>query len=39
MRFLADENIPRVVIERLRAEGHDTISVGETTPSMPDDEI
>src|SRR5436853_3589695 len=39
MRFLADENIPRVVIERLRAEGHDVISVAETKPSAPDQEI
>ena len=39
MRFLADENVSRVVIERLRAEGHDVISVVETRPSAPDDEI
>ena len=39
MRFLADENVSRVVIERLRAEGHDVISVTETQPSAPDDEI
>lgn len=39
MRFLADENVPRVVIERLRAEGHDVMSVAETNPSVPDDEI
>jgi len=39
MRFLADENVPRVVIERLRTEGHDVISVVEAKPSAPDDEI
>lgn len=39
MRFLADENVPRVVIERLRAERHEVISVAETKPSAPDDEI
>jgi predicted nuclease of predicted toxin-antitoxin system len=39
MRFLADENVPRVVIERLRVDGHDVISVAETKPSAPDDEI
>jgi hypothetical protein len=30
MRFLADENVSRLVIERLRACGFDVISVGET---------
>jgi predicted nuclease of predicted toxin-antitoxin system len=39
MRFLADENVPRVVIERLRAEGHDIISVAEMQPSISDDEV
>jgi predicted nuclease of predicted toxin-antitoxin system len=39
MRFLADETVSRVVIERLRADGQDIISVAETKPSAPDDEI
>jgi predicted nuclease of predicted toxin-antitoxin system len=36
MRFLADENISQLVIERLRAGGFDVISVGETRSGMPD---
>jgi predicted nuclease of predicted toxin-antitoxin system len=39
MRFLADENVSRLVIERLREKGHDVISVAETTPGAPDDEV
>src|SRR2546421_3399703 len=39
MRFLADENVSRLVIERLRGEGHDVISVAETKPGAPDDDI
>ncbi|MEA2879098.1 MAG: hypothetical protein QOF14_4294 [Hyphomicrobiales bacterium] len=39
MRFLADENVSRLVIERLRNEGHDVVSVAETTPGAPDDDI
>jgi hypothetical protein len=30
MRFLADENVSRVVIGQLRAAGFDVISIGET---------
>jgi hypothetical protein len=30
MRFLADENVSRRVIERLRGDGFDVIAVGET---------
>jgi hypothetical protein len=29
MRFLADENVSRLVIERLRASGFEVISIGE----------
>jgi len=39
MRFLADENVSRLVIERLRTEGHDVVSIAETTPGAPDDDI
>jgi hypothetical protein len=31
-RFLADENVSRLVVERLRAAGFDVASVRETTP-------
>ncbi len=36
MRFLADENVSRLVIDRLRANGFDVISVGETRSGTPD---
>ncbi len=39
MRFLADENVSRLVIGRLRDDGHDVISVAETRPGAPDDDI
>jgi len=39
MRFLADENVSRVVIERLRADGLDVISIGETKSGAADKEV
>jgi predicted nuclease of predicted toxin-antitoxin system len=39
MRFLADENVSRLVIERLRARGFEVISVGETRSGAPDRDI
>jgi|SRR5579864_1055185 len=39
MRFLADENVSRLVIERLRSAGFDVRSVAETKPGMPDHDV
>jgi predicted nuclease of predicted toxin-antitoxin system len=39
MRFLADENVSGLVIGRLRDEGHDVVSIAETGPGTPDDQI
>ena len=39
MRFLADENVSRLVIEQLRADGFDVTSIGETRSGTPDMEI
>jgi predicted nuclease of predicted toxin-antitoxin system len=39
MRFLADENVSRLVIERLRADGFDVISIGETKSGAPDKDV
>jgi len=39
MRFLADENVSRLVIARLRDAGHDVISIAETRPGAPDDDV
>ena len=36
MRFLADENVSRLVIERLRAGGFEVISIGETRSGATD---
>ena len=39
MRFLADENVSRLVIARLRADGLDVVSVSETRPGVPDGDV
>jgi predicted nuclease of predicted toxin-antitoxin system len=39
MRFLADENVSRAVIDRLRNSGHDVISIAETRSGAPDKDI
>jgi predicted nuclease of predicted toxin-antitoxin system len=39
MRFLADENVSRLVIERLRATGFDVISIAETRSGAPDKDV
>jgi predicted nuclease of predicted toxin-antitoxin system len=36
MRFLADENVSRLVIERLRAGGFEVMSIGEARSGTPD---
>src|ERR1700693_4605542 len=39
IRFLADENVSRLVVERLRAGGFDVISIAETTPGAADKDV
>jgi len=39
MRFLADENVSRLVIERLRSSGFEVISIGETRSGAPDKDV
>jgi predicted nuclease of predicted toxin-antitoxin system len=39
MRFLADENVSRLVVERLRAAGVDVAPVGETRPGASDKDV
>ena len=39
MRFLADENVSRLVIERLRNAGHDVTSIAEMRAGAPDEEV
>ena len=39
MRFVADENVSRLVVARLRAAGFDVLSIGETRSGASDDEM
>lgn len=39
MRLLADENIPRLVVEFICARGHDAIWVGKVAPGIRDREV
>lgn len=39
MNLLADENMDRGVVERLRADGHRVGWVAELSPSLPDEEV
>jgi predicted nuclease of predicted toxin-antitoxin system len=39
MRFLVDENVSRLVVERLRNAGHDVISIAETKAGAPDQDV
>ncbi len=39
MRILADENIPRGMIEALRNAGHQVVSIAETKPMSPDEDV
>jgi predicted nuclease of predicted toxin-antitoxin system len=39
MRFIADENVPRHVIDRLRADCHDVASIEEALSGAPDREV
>src|SRR5579863_3520293 len=39
MRFLSDENVSRLVVERLRVSGFDVTSIGETLPGAADKDV
>jgi len=39
MRLLADENIPRRAIERLRRKGHDVLAICESAPRTLDEDV
>ena len=39
MRFIADENVPRHVLDRLRADRHDVISVEGPLSGIPDRDV
>jgi predicted nuclease of predicted toxin-antitoxin system len=39
MRFLADENVSRLVVQRLRNSGFDLTSIAETSTGVADDDV
>jgi predicted nuclease of predicted toxin-antitoxin system len=39
MRFLADENVSRQIVERPRADGHDVIAVGQSGHGASDEQV
>lgn len=39
MRFLADENVSRLIIERLRSHGFEVVSVAQTSSGATDPEV
>ena len=39
MNFLADESVDMPIVDRLREDGHDALSVAEMEPSLPDETV
>jgi predicted nuclease of predicted toxin-antitoxin system len=39
MRFLADENVPRPIVRRLRSQGQDVLYAAETRAQTPDADL
>ena len=39
MKFVVDENVPRPVIDALRAAGNEVASIQETSPAVNDDRV
>ena len=39
MKFLANENFPLPSVHFLRESGYDIVAIGETSPSISDDEV
>ena len=39
MKFLADENVDKLIVKRLRKDGHVVLYVLEMEPSISDDEV
>ena len=39
MNFLADENVDRQIVDRLRRDGHNVLYVAEMEPGIPDDAV
>ena len=39
MRIVADESVDGRIVDRLRLAGHDVLSIAESAPGTPDDEV
>jgi predicted nuclease of predicted toxin-antitoxin system len=39
MNLLADESVDQLVVERLRADGHEVLSIAEMEPSISDETV
>ncbi|MFH1259320.1 MAG: DUF5615 family PIN-like protein [Elusimicrobiota bacterium] len=39
MKFIADENVDKPIVDRIRKEGHEVIYVAEVLPNISDDEV
>ncbi len=39
MKLVADENIAKLIVERLRQEGHEVVYIAELSPSIVDNEV
>ncbi|MCC6445971.1 MAG: DUF5615 family PIN-like protein [Armatimonadetes bacterium] len=39
MKFLADENIDRPIVDRLRSDGHSVLYIVEMEPSVSDEQV
>jgi len=39
MILLADENVDQTIVDQLRVDGHEVLSVAEIEPSIPDDAV
>ena len=39
MRWLCDENVPRLLVDALRQKGHDVVWIGELSPGIGDPDV
>jgi uncharacterized protein with PIN domain len=39
VKFVADENFPRIALRVLRESGFDVVSIAENQPGIPDTEV
>lgn len=39
MNLVADEDVDRAIVERLRRDGHDVVYIAESSPSAPNEDV